>query len=190
MSLLRKGCLPTPLQAIVELLKKGVVMRKLIATACAILVSLIFLGCTAPERVSLVENYKSQDHKAIYELLEANKERFNQRKGIDLSRLTENARIKTQYHDEDAFLSPQKLKKKWPEKSAVLQSHEFHMKSIEVEDLSINGDKARVKTKRTLVSDRWKTAHEYTFEEVYKKRDGEWKLHWCNVRPQSCTDCH
>lgn len=165
-------------------------MRKLIATACAILVSLIFLGCTAPERVSLVENYKSQDHKAIYELLESNKERFNQRKGIDLSRLTENARIKTQYHDEDAFLSPQKLKKKWPEKSAVLQSHEFHIKSIEVEDLSINGDKARVKTKRTLVSDRWKTAHEYTFEEVYKKRDGEWKLHWCNVRPQSCTDCH
>ena len=173
-----------------EPFKKGVLMRTLIATACAVIVSLLFLGCTAPERVAQVEDYKSADHKAIYQLLEANKERVNQRKGIDLSRMTEDARIKTQYHDKDAFLSPQKLQKAWPEKIAVLQSHEFRMKSIEVEDLSIDGDKARVKTKRTLVSDRWKTVREYTFREVYKKRDGEWKLHWCNVQPQTCSECH
>lgn len=85
---------------------------------------------------------------------------------------------------------PPKAKKNWPEKIAVLQSHEFRMKSIEVEDLSLDGNKARVQTKRTLVSDRWDTVHKYTFREVSKKRDGEWKLHCCNVRPQSCTDFH
>lgn len=164
-------------------------MRKLIATACTILFSLIFLGCTAPERVSLVEEYESADHKAIYEFLEASKKRYNQHKGIDLSRLTENARINTQYHDEDAFLSPQKLEKAWPERISILKSHKFHMKGIEVKSISIDGDTANVRTQRTLV-DRWKTVNEYTYKQVFKKRNGEWKLHRSSVRPQTCSECH
>lgn len=143
--------------------KKGATIKKYSVAACAFMVTLVLIGCTASRQVSRVEEHQSEDHKAIFNYLAESKRRYNQRKRIDLSRLTEKARINTQYHEKDAFLSPQKLQKVWPNRNEIIQSHEFRMQSIEVENISINGNTARVQTQRTLVSERWDTLHKYTF---------------------------
>ena len=163
-------------------------MKKAFAAAC--LGGLILIGCTVSQRVSRVEEHQSSDHKAIYDFLAESKQRYNQRKEMDPSRLTQEARINTQFQEEDVFLSPRELQKTWPSKKHIIQSHAFRLKSIKVKNISINGDTARVRSRRTLVSKRWNTRHKYTFHEVFKKRDGVWKLHRCRTRPQTCSECH
>ena len=163
-------------------------MKKAFAAAC--LAGLILVGCTASQRISRIKEHQSPDHKAIHDFLAENKKRYNRREMIDPSRLTREARINTQYHEEDDFLSPRQIQKAWPSKKDVIRSHAFRLQSIEVESISVTKDTARVQTRRTLVSKRWNTRHRYTFSEVYKKRNGVWKLHRCRTQPRTCTACH
>ena len=142
-------------------------------------VALLFFvtSCASQKTVSDIEKFDSPEHKKIYEYLLKTKKNFNERKAFDPSRLTENAKIMTEYQDEKIVATPKKLQEIWPQKINTYKKHEFKIRSIKVEKISIQGNMAQLKTKRTYYSSRWNEFYHYRISKKLKKIDGEWKLH-------------
>ena len=143
---------------------------------------LLMIGCAASNDISNVTEYQSQDHKQIYTQLKKERENFNKRKKVSLENFTDNAEIMVKYNDGKIIASPQKLKEIWPDKIDTFNKHKLILRTIEVENLKIQNDKAKVKTKRTYYSKRWSEYYNFKIYKVYKKVDGEWKLHKSNFQ--------
>ena len=152
-------------------------MRKICYTVLCLVLVFLLIGCASQKNISDVKSFESEEHKAIYNILEKNKEKFNNREMIDTSDFTEDAVIMTQYNDEKIKASPKKLKEIWPKKLDTFKKHKFKIRSINVQDISIQGDTAEVKSLRTCYSRRWNKFYKYRFKKTYKKVNGEWKLH-------------
>ena len=158
--------------------QKGVFMNRKFMIACFVFfISSIFISCVATNDISNVTDFQSEDHEKIYQILEKERKNYNNREPLDISFFTENAEIMTRYKKEDIILTPNELKKIWPEKIQEHKNNKVKIKTVEVNDLKINNNKAFVDTTRTYYSRRWNKYFKFEMKREYMKVHGEWKLH-------------
>mgnify|MGYP006274134695 CR=1 FL=1 len=153
------------------------VKRLIVPVVVGLSMFLFFSGCASKNDISNVTEFDSQAQKEIYEFLKDGRENFNQRKEVDLSRFTDNAKLMTHYKKEDIVVSPDELKQIWPEKVQNLNEHKIKRKTIEVTDMKIEDDTAHVKTNSTYYSVRWRKYYKYKTDLIFKKVNGQWKVH-------------
>jgi hypothetical protein len=155
----------------------GRMSQKILMTSLGLCLIVLLNGCASKNDISNITEFKSKDQKKIYEKLEKSRKYYNERRDLQLSGFTENAQLMTRHNNEIKMVSPEELKEIWPERIKTFKKHQLKLNTIEVKNLNIENNIAQLTTKRTYYSRRWNEYYNYEFEKVYKKVDGEWKLH-------------